>query len=804
MGNPGIAWLQDAARDLRYGARGLLRTPGFAAVAVLTLALGIGANTAIFSILYAVLLAPPPYPAGSRLVDISMKELTGHRFERGVSYPDLEDWKRQTQLFATFATHQYRRELNVTGAGEAEEINGDAVSSNLFPSLGVAPMLGRGFTAGEDSFNGPRSILISYGYYQRRFGGKPSAIGRRLDIDGDFYTIAGVMPPRFEFPLFGGDYSPALWLSLNLSPDRVQQRDARSLSVVGLLKPGVTPRQAQSEMETIVARLASAYPKENSGYGVKVSPLEENRVTAAVRPAFLLLMAAAAFVLLIACVNLANLLLARNAARDRELAVRRALGATRLRLLRQFLAETWLLALAGGAAGVLLAWLTLPLLKTLLPANTPRINEVSVNWAVLAAAAAASLGTGLLFGLLPAWRATTAITSRHSARQRPARILVTAEVALALVLLAAAGLLIESFRRASEVDMGFERHNVLTMRMQLSRNRYPTAHSILTFHDELLRRAGSVPGVIQAGTVNMLPLGIIMGGIDYETEQRQEWASFASVSPGYLRAIGIPLVYGRYFDRTDRRGTAPVTVVSASVARRYWRGVEAIGRRIRFDGQWFTIVGVVKDVRQNNLEAPPEAGIYALVSQLSEKRQNGISGRFIVLVLRTTTEAAATAAAMRAAVAAIDKDQPVTDVKTMEQHMQRALSGRRLNTLLLSIFAALAIALAAVGVFGVVSYAVARRTSEIGIRMALGAPPETILAMVVRETLVPGLTGVALGVAGTVAMSRVLSRFLFGVAPTQPGIMAGVAALLVTVVVASALGPARRAMRVDPAVSLRD
>jgi len=793
--------------DLRYAGRMMRRAPGFAAVAILTLALGIGANTAIFSVIHGVWLSPAHYPGGDRLVDISMKQLTGRRFERGASWADLQDWKHRVHAFADFGLHRYNFETNVTGAGDAEELVTHRVSSNLLSVLGVAPVLGHGFTPDNDTASGPRSALIAYGYWQRRFGGDPAAIGKTIAMNGEPFTITGVMPPEFQFPpAAGADWNPVIWLSLNLPPDQLRQRDYRALSVVARLKPGFSLRQASSEMEVIVSALAKAYPKESADYGVKVSPLQETRPVVEARPTFLLLMGAAAFVMLIACVNLANLLLARAAGRQREFAVRRALGAGRLRLARQLLAEALLLSIAGGLAGVLIARWALPALKALMPGSMPRVSEIAIQLPVFAFAAALSLGTGLLFGLAPAWQAVGSrglAGSRYSARQRPARVLLTAEVALAMVLLSGAGLLIESFRRASTVDMGFERQHVLTMRVELNRGRYSTAQRIESFREELLHRASAIPGVRSAGTVSTLPLGILGANTDFEVDGRSETAPYSVVTPGYLRALGMAVLRGRDFSETDHAGAHPVTIVSESLARRCWPGADPLGKRVRMGSTWFTVAGVVKDVRQNHPDAEPEANIYALAAQLPPERQTNINARFMVLVLRTAADPAAVASAVRAAVAQIDKDQPVADVQTMEQRIQHQLAGRRLNTLLLAIFAALALTLAAVGVFGVVSYSVARRTSEIGIRMALGARPAAVLAMIAGETLRLALVGVALGVAGTLAVSRLLAGFLYGVRPADPGILAAVAVLLVAVVAAAGLSPAIRAMRVDPVLSLR-
>ena len=808
--------VEELVQDARYAMRSMRCAPGFTAVAVLTLALGIGANTAIFSVLYGVWLAPVQYADTGRLVDISTQQLSGHRFMGGTSYSDLADWKAQTSTVEAFGVHRYAHQVNVSGSGEAEEVIGHRVSANLFEMLGARPAVGGWMEAVADRSSGPRQALIGYAWWKQRFGGDAGMVGKQILVDGEAFTIAGVMPRGFEFPPMGSAaFRPVIWMSLSLPVEQERARGLHSLDVVARLKRGVSIERAQAEMDTIAVRLARAYPKEDGGWGVKVTRLNDVRQLEEVRPALVLVMAAASLVLLIACANMANLLVARAAGREREMAVRRALGVTWHRLARQLLTESGMLALGGGAAGVLLAYGGLPLLKTVLPTGMPRAGEIGINGVVLAFAAAVSLLTGMLFGLLPAVRpggGSSLVPGGRAvtARNWTARLLVAAEVALALVLLDGAGLLMESFRRASNVDLGFRKEHVLTMRLQLSKRSYPDGQRVRAFREELLRRVHALPGVQFAGTVSSLPMGLIMQGTEFEIEGRPEpegekpFASYANTSTDYLRAMGIPLTGGRYFGASDGPAAPPVTIVSESLARTWWPGAGALGRRIRFDGIWFTVVGIVKDVRQYSPERTDEGHIYALNHQLPLATQGSAMGRFNVLVIRTATDAGAMARAVRRAVAEMDKDQPVAAVATMEQLVESWLESRRLNTLLLGLFAGLAVALAAVGVFGVASYAVARRTKEIGIRMALGATPVAVLAMVARETLVLAVIGAAIGLAGTAATSRLLARFLYGVTPAEPAILAGVAMALVAVVVGSGLFPARRAMRVDPMVALRE
>jgi putative ABC transport system permease protein len=784
------------------------RSPGFTAVAVLTLALGLGANTAIFSVLYGVWLSPARYAQAERLVDVSRQQMSGRRFMGGASYSDLADWKAQSKTIEDFGVHRYAHWVNISGDGGAEEVIGHRVSANLFGLLGARPALGHTIDPEADRSAGPRQALVGYSWWKRRFGGDPGAVGKKITVNDEVFTIAGVMPPGFEFPPMGSaEYRPVIWLSLNQ-----RDRTLQSLAVIARLKAGASIRQTQAEMSTIAARLATAYPAEDGGWGIKVTSLNDARQLDETRPALLLVMAAASLVLLIACANIANLLMARALGREREMAVRRALGATWQRLARQVLTESAILALSGGLAGVLLAYGAVPFLKAALPAGMPRADEIAVNGTVLWFAAALSLLTGLLFGALPAVRPGRGLGGRTvTAHNRAARLLVTVEVAFAMMLLCGAGLLMESFRRVANVDLGFRKEHLLTMRLQLTRSRYPDGPRVGAFRAELLRRARGLPGVQYAATVSALPMGILMQGTEFEIEGRPEtsrdkpFVDYANVSTDYLRAMAIPLVRGRYFDAGDRPASTPVALISESMARAFWPSGAALGSRIRFADVWFTVAGIVRDVQQYSPEHGARGGtIYALNEQLPVETQGNDMGRLMILTMRTAADPAPIVGAMRRAVAEMDKDQPVADVSTMEQLVWRTLAARRLNTLLVGLFAGLAIVLAAVGVFGVTSYAVARRTKEIGIRMALGATPASVLGMVARETLLLAATGTAIGIGGTAATSRLLARFLFGVKPAEPVIVMGVAIALVTVVVASAVFPAQRATRVDPTVALRE
>ncbi|HWC99034.1 MAG TPA: ABC transporter permease [Candidatus Sulfopaludibacter sp.] len=802
-------------QDSRYALRAMRRAPAFTAVAVLTLALGIGANTAIFSVVYGVWLAPARYAQPGQLVDLTMQQLAGRRFQGGTSPANLADWKSQTRRLYDFGAHTYARNVNATGAEGAEEVTAHKVSANLFSVLGAGPLLGHAIDAEADRATGPREALIAYGWWQRRFGSDAHVAGRQLQIDGEAYTIAGVMPRGFEFPPMGSAaYRPVIWLSLNLTADQLRARDSHSLAIVARLKAGVPIAGAQSEMNMIAARLAEAYPQDDGGWGVQVSGLTDVRQLEDVRPAMMLVMSAAFLVLLIACVNIANLLVARATGREREMAVRRALGVTSSRLARQLFTESGILALAGGMAGVLTALAVLPLLKSMLPANMPRTDQIQLNSFVLAFTAGISLFTGLVFGLLPLWRlpCTRSLAQGRAvtARNLTGKLLAVCQVALALVLLAGSGLLLESFRRVSAVDLGFRREHAITVRLALSKRAYPNAQRVAAFRAELLRRVQGLPGVQFAGTVSSLPMGMIGQGTSFEIEGRPEtareqpFASYANISTDYLQALGVTLVSGRYFNSSDGPEGQPVTIVSESLALEFWPNGGALGSRIRFDNTWFRIVGITKDVHQDSPERDAKGQIYALNSQLPIATQANAMGRFNVLVIRSQVDTAAMASAIRRVVAAIDRDQPVAEITSMDQVVDARLQSRKLDTLLMAVFAGLALALAAVGVFGVVAYGVARRTKEIGIRMALGATPTSVLAMVSLETLLVAISGVAIGLAATVMTSRLLARFLFGVRPADPLVIGTVGVLLMAVVVGSGLIPARRAMRVDPMVALRE
>ncbi|MGJ5813402.1 ADOP family duplicated permease [Paludibaculum fermentans] len=817
----GLPFLESIGQDLRYAARSLRSNPGFATVVLLTMALGIGVNTSVFSVLYSAWFAPMNYAEPSALADVSVKNLQNGWQTGGTTWANFADWSAANHVFTGLGAYRIQHLASLTGGGEPEEVSLARVSANLFPLLGVEPALGRGLGELDDRAEGSRSAVLSYGYWQTHFGGDPGVLGRSIAVDGEPFAVVGVMPKGFAFPPgWPVVYQPPLWLSLNLTAEQRIQRGSHALGVVGRRRPGLPLGQAQAEMEAIVARLAAAYPKENSGYGAWVTPLSETRQAREVRPALALLMAGACLVLLIACVNVANLLLVRGAARRREFAIRQALGVSGRRLLRQVLTESALLGLLGGAAGLVVAWICLPLMQALLPRSLPHMAEIRLNPAVLAFSATCSLACGLLFGLAPAFHASR-VSIEHALRQsartiaprsRLARGLVVAEMGLALVLLTTGGLLAESFRRVSSVNFGFDRERVLTMRVTLPKQKYGSAARILAFRRDLLAKAAQLPGVHILGTVDAIPLGTLMSGTDFDIEGRpvqpRQHCGLGKVSGDYLRAMGIPLRAGRYFTQGDRAETERVAVVSESISRRYWPQGGAVGRRIRLDetggDDWFTVVGVVGDVRQLRADRPPEETIYTLNEQMDEAAQKNSTARLNVLVVRATNDPAPLAASLRQVLREIDADQPAADVMTMDQLVDRNIAGRKLNAFLLGSFSVLALILAAIGLFGTVSAMVAGRSAEIGVRMALGAGPGSVASLVLREAGSLAVAGLLLGALGAAAASRVLQGFLYDVHPGDPRVLAAVAAVLGLAMLAALLTPVRRALGVDPLTVLRE
>ena len=797
--------------DLRYALRGLRRAPGFAAAAVLTLALGIGANAAIFSVVNGVLLRPLPYADPGQLVMLYGRYPEFGR--TGTSLPDFRDWRDQTgRSFAQLAA-RHGTAMILTGRGEAERVAADRVTANFFTTLGVRPLLGRAFLPEEERAGGDDDVVVlSHGYWQRRFGGDAGIVGQQIQLSGRPYTVVGVAPPSFGFRGAADLWAPA-------RTDTTRGRRAEYLDVVGRLRPGVTVAQAGADVAAVVRRLAEQYPETNGNITSEVIGLRDDLV-GGVRPALLAFMGAVGLVLLIACANVANLLLARAASRDREVAVRVALGAGRGRLVRQLLTESVVLAVSGGLLGLGIATWGVAAVRTAGVQFLPRQTEVTVDGAVVLFSLALAVGTGLLFGLAPAVRlsrGTLHATLRDGARGstggalvRLRSALVLGEVALALVLLVGAGLLLRSFAKLTGVDLGFEPRGALTADVTFPAAKYRERESLPPYYAALLERLRAVPGVQAAALSATLP----MGGSSYITfavegrparESRpgappEDVQPFV-VSPDYFTALRIPLRRGRAFAPADGPGAPNVAVVNEEMVRRFFDGRDPIGRRVTFDDAadtaavWSTVVGVVGDVAQEGVTAKPYAQLYRPIAQEPTR------GLFVTL--RTARDPVALAAATRQAVRAVDRDLVVNRIEPLEARVAQNIARPRVGVLLLGGFSALALALAAIGIYGVMAYTVAQRTREIGVRMALGASSGDVKRLVVHQGMRPALVGVAVGLVVALGASRLIASMLYGVSALDPVTFVAVPLFLAGVALLATYVPARRATRVTPTVALQ-
>ena len=801
--------MQSLWQDLRFGARMLLKRPGFTAVAVLILALGIGANSAIFSVINGVILRPLDYADPDRLVVVWEKIKQTDQLE--LAPDDYFDYRDSAQFIEHLAASD-RRNYNLTGGDDPVRIEGAAVTASLFPALGVAPALGRTFSPEEDRAGADPVVVLSYGLWQRRFGGDPKIIGRAISLSGAAHTVIGVMPASFQFPppqAQSGVIRSELWTPRLLETET--GRNSHSLFVVGRLKPGVTMAQAKAGIETIAARRQQTRRDTHESIGANTLPLGD-QVARRIKPSLMALLGAVGIVLLIACANVANLLLLRAASQRKEIAIRAAMGAGRARLLRQLMIESLLLALLGGGAGLLIAYWGVDALLTLGGGVIPRADEVTVDARVLGFTLLISLLTGIIFGLIPALRASGLdlnealrdggrISTGGSNRLRGA--LVVAEVALALVMLIGAGLLIKSFWRLQQVAPGFNAKNLLAMETSLASTRYDTPQSQAAFFKQALERINSLPGVQSAAIVNNPPLSSRRGVDGFLIEGRPEprsrsetpLADYRSISPDYFRAMNIPISQGRAFTEADAADAPPVAIVNEAVVRRYWPNESPIGRRIKMRDRWQTIVGVVGDVRQSGLDAEASTHVYMPFAQNPQGRMG--------LVIRTSAEPMSLAAAVRNQIGAIDKDQPVYNVQTMERTVADSVSPRRLNMLLLGILAAVALALALTGIYAIIAYSVAQRTREIGVRIALGAQRRDVMRLVVGHGVSLALLGVAVGLALALGLTRFLSGLIYDVSATDPATFAAVVALLAIVALVACYIPARRATKVDPMIALR-
>jgi putative ABC transport system permease protein len=809
-------------QDLRYGIRMLLRSPGFTAVAVLTLALGIGATSAIFSVIDAVLLRPLPYNEPDRLVMVWGK-LAGiglPRDQNAVSVPEFIDFQTMNQVFERMAAST-GTSFNLTVEGSPERVQGASVSASLFPLLRVQPVLGRTFRAEEDQPGRDNVVLLSHGLWQRRFGSDPSLVGKTLTLNGRVCSVIGILPPNFEFPAEAEIWRPIAFDAADLSENR---RADHFLTVVARLKPGVRLAQAQANMDVIARRLQEKNPAQyppRSGWGVRLTPLLEEMVEDT-RPALLMLLGAVALLLVIACANVANLLLARASARQREIAIRAALGAGRGRLIRQLLTESCLLGLLGGALGLLLALWGGDLLVKLGPENLPRLKDAAIDGRTLGFTLLISLGANFLFGLAPAWQACGGQRSAQlkegsrgaTASPRGARLrgmVVVSQISLSLVLLVGAGLLIKSFVRVLQVDPGFNPNHVLSMRINLPSVRYPEPRQAQAWFRQLLQRVETLPGVEYASLVSHLPLGSVgwsgtftVEGLVTDPTKGGPEADRRPSSTAYFRAMGIPLLRGRFFDSRDEAEDAPkVAIVDETLAETFWRGQDPIGKRLKLGGvhssrPWMSVVGVVRHVKHQGLDAQSRFQMYWPYPQQLPQRTMSL-----VIRTRSGMDPRSLTRAAQNEVLALDKEQPVFAIRTMEEVVSRSVAQRRLSMLLLVIFAAVAVTLATVGIYGVMSYSMAQRTHEIGIRMALGARAPDVLALVAKQALTLVALGVAVGLAGALLFTRSLASLLFQVQPGDPAILLAASLLLAAVALGAGYIPAHRAVKVDPMTALR-
>jgi putative ABC transport system permease protein len=797
-------------QDMRYGLRTLLAKPGFTLIAIITLALGIGATSTIFSFVNGILLRPLPFKNPERLVLIDETAVKRGVSSMGVSFPNFVDWREQNEVFSGVAAYDDRSFSLTGGSGEPEQLSGGIVSANTFEILGVPPSLGRSFRPEEDGPDQSDVVILSHGLWERRFGANPGVINQSIIIDNRARTVIGVMPLSFKFP-----ETAELWIPL--TPEvKDWTRNDHGIRAVGRLKDGMSLEQAQADMSAVARHIEEQNPVTNEGAGVNLIPLRDALV-GGYRKALLLLLGVVGLVLAVACANVANLLLARASARQREIAVRSALGASRWRVFRQLLTESFLLGAAGGALGLLLASWGLDLLLAAIPVDLPFWMKFTVDWRVLGFAAGTALLTSLVFGVAPALQASRidlnetlkeggrggAGASRHPLR----RALVISEVALSLILLISAGLMMRSFLRLQQVNPGLKAENVLTLRVSLPNAKYDVPEKRQDFFKQLLERTRALPGVESAGAISYLPLSeggwgrsLTVEGYPVLPVGQAPSINHCVVTPGYFRAMGITLLAGRDISDADTRDSAKVVIVDERLAREYWPNESALGKRIRFgppedNEPWHTIVGVVGEVKHESLNLTQRKSVYLPHAQVT------IGG--MALAVRTRGNPESLAAAVRAQVRELDPNQPVTAVRTMSEILSRSVWQPRLYAILFGIFAAVALLLASVGIYGVMSYTVTQRTHEIGIRMALGAQRGDVLRLVIRQGMWLALVGVVIGVLASLALTGLMQSLLFGIGTTDPVTFASVAALLSAAALVACYIPARRATKVDPMIALR-
>jgi putative ABC transport system permease protein len=807
--------METLIKDIRYGVRGLLKRPGFTAIALITLALGIGANTAIFSVVNAVLLRPLPFRDPDQLV-IVWEDATFAGFPRNTPAPaNYVDWKTQNQSFVDMAA-SHETSFNLTGDGEPERVSAYSVSSNFFPLFGVQPLLGRSFSDGEDRPGTNKVAILSYSLWQSRYGGDRQILNRDIQLNGEKHTVVGVMPASFQF--FESDVR--LWVPLALDQEDWANRGGHFLKVVARMKPGVPIAQAQADMNGIMRRIAADHPGETmeGKLGAVVLPMREQMVGES-RGSLIVLLVAVAFVLLIACANVAGLLLARAVGRRREIALRVALGAGRGRVIRQLLTESLLLAGVAGVLGSLLAYWSFTFLQGLVPEEMTLSTPLNLDTRILAFTLLVSIVTGVIFGLVPALQAANIdlnealkqSSTRTTSTGRLRSAMIVFEVALSLVLLVGAGLLIQTLFQLFRQYSVLEPEKVLTMRTILPREKYREQQPRDNFYQQVLQRVEHLPGVVSAGYSTSIPLAWKGGtsgfypegitspipGMAYDSNHRQ-------VSTNYLQTMNVPLRQGRYFESSDNAQSMPVAIVNETMARQYWPGENALGRRFKLGGPedtdvpWVQIVGIVADIRQMGLDEPVKAQMYF-------PYQQGQSIWYIPrdLVIRTTGDTSGLIGSVRQAIREVDPDQPVSNVATMAEVLGTEAAQRRMGMIMLVGFASLALLLASLGIYGVLAYFVTQHTAEIGVRQALGATPRNILFLVLKKGMGLTIAGIAIGLIGAFVLTRLMSSLLFGVKASDPLTFVTVPLVLGLVALLACLIPARRATRIDPLVALR-
>jgi predicted permease len=806
----GLPVLETLWQDVRFGLRMLRKNPGFTTVAVLTLALGIGANTAIFSFVDAILLKPLPYVNPDRLVQLFESNIPSDSHKGAIGAPVIAEWRKQATLFngiAAWGNGLY----SLTGRGSPVVVSGAPVSANTFSMLGVRPALGRDFLPEEETYGKHHVVLLSYESWRRRFRGDPNMIGQSLTLNSEPYEVVGILPPHVQFP----DPNLEVWTPLAFSPDQLSQRHNHSYSAIGRLKPGITLAAARAQMDLIASRMAAA-DEQNKGWGAEAYPMLEIQVGNS-RELLLVLLGSVGLVLLIGCANIANLLLARASARSREFAVRAALGAGRGRIIRQLLIESVVLAMLGGFVGILVAWLGLALLLRVSPPDLPRITEgISLDGWTLAFTAGVSLLAGVLFGLAPAWQMSHHTmtwdlneaargSSSGSHRRRLRSTFVVSEVALALMLLIGAGLIIRSFGRLLAQDLGYQTRDLVNIPFGLPGKTYPSAAVKMGFFEQFRDRVAAIPGVDSAALIYGLPLGfessdlaVEIVGAPQPRPGESASAGYSQISPGYFQTLGIPILQGRDFTSLDRTNTAPVLIVDQTFARNFKLGANPVGRLVNVgDGtQKAQIVGLVKDVkRREDLAAAPRGEMYLPYLQKCWGYMN--------LTIRTRRTPAEISHAIRAELDQLDKDLPIEKVSSLTQLVDSVVAQRRLSVQLLGGFAGMALLLTAIGLYGVLAFSVAQRRREIGIRMALGAQPRDVLSLILGQGMKLALIGIAIGTVAALALSHVLRNLLYQVEPTDPMTFFAVSILLMGVAFLACWLPARRAAKVDPMVALR-